>query len=148
MSNLAVLPPSPISDLFSQSILSLSDGISNKTSNIHHSSVQRMRIKSYWPAQWQSLGPGFKVMSSTLLLRRFEKFTSLTVCSVSPSFDLKIFSQKTSMLSLTMVLTFGICLFVFERNETSPKIGSSRCARFVIVILCKTLQYFAIICNT
>merc|ERR1712115_316685 len=44
-----------------------------KKKRTRSSSVQRMRIKRYWPAQWQSLGPGFKVMSSTLLLRRSQQ---------------------------------------------------------------------------
>ena len=35
-----------------------------------------------------------------------------------------------------------------DPGKTSPKIGPSRCARFVFVILCNTLKYSVILCKT
>ena len=63
------------------------------------------------------------------------------------------YSLRVFLVQCRFVVWTTICLYYHQEWQhamklTSPKIGPSRCARFVFVLLCNTLKYSVIRCNT
>ena len=60
----------------------------------------------------------------------------------------KILRNPRALWHLAQLIRAVGILDIHSAWQTSPKIGPSRCARFVFVILCNTLLYSVILCNT